>query len=505
MENRTKSFAKLCIGYGIIATIANLVGTQIPATFAPETFRTDADMLKWMDFMTIHHVFVGIISYMTFAVPCAICLAYIAFCPKEKVDTRIINLPIAYSAGGISGWLFYLFWEILYLLYAKYKIGIHILGIFSSSLFYVTMECLFSFTMAYFIMETIHRRYTLPKLYSEGKLKQYKDLKKVSLGWLFTIFYIATGLFPILYVLFGYISLSNANKLSVDKNFLIILGIIIAMGIVITIIFTDYFSTPLAKLKNATQKIKNGEYGHRVDFVSNDSFGDLSDAFNDMSASLQQQVQKINTMQNSIIRGMATMVESRDNSTGGHIMRTSTCMVVFAEHLKKHTEYGKLPDQFYNNLAKAAPMHDLGKIAVDDAVLRKPGKFTDEEYEKMKAHSAEGARIVTKVLEDVDDLEFKQIAVNVAHYHHEKWNGSGYPTKISGEQIPLEARIMALVDVFDALVSKRCYKDSFDYDKAFSIIEESLGSHFDPDLGKEFLSCRSDLETLYNQFKVSEN
>ena len=147
-------------------------------------------------------------------------------------------------------------------------------------------------------------------------------------------------------------------------------------------------------------------------------------------------------------------------------------------------------------------MHDLGKIAVDDAVLRKPGKFTDEEYEKMKAHSKEGARIVEEVIKPVENEEFKKVAINIAHFHHEKWNGQGYPEKLSGNQIPFEARIMALADVFDALVSKRCYKDSFSYDKAFQIIEESLGSHFDPELGKIFIQCRPQLEELYNTYQA---
>ena len=143
-------------------------------------------------------------------------------------------------------------------------------------------------------------------------------------------------------------------------------------------------------------------------------------------------------------------------------------------------------------------MHDLGKIAVDDRILRKPGRFTEEEFEEMKKHSEKGAEIVGQILEGVEDDEFVRIAKNVAHYHHEKWNGEGYPTKISGIEIPPEARIMALADVFDALVSKRCYKEKMDYDNAFRIIEESLGSHFDPELGKMFLHCRAKLEAYYD-------
>ena len=117
----------------------------------------------------------------------------------------------------------------------------------------------------------------------------------------------------------------------------------------------------------------------------------------------------------------------------------------------------------------------------------------------MKKHSEEGVKIIENVLSEVDDKNFKNIAINIAHYHHEKYNGQGYPDKLKGSEIPLEARIMALADVFDALVSKRCYKDTFSYDKAFSIIQESLGSHFDPKLGKIFIESREKFEMLYSR------
>ena len=116
----------------------------------------------------------------------------------------------------------------------------------------------------------------------------------------------------------------------------------------------------------------------------------------------------------------------------------------------------------------------------------------------MKRHSKEGAIKIKKILENVEDKDFVKIAINIAYYHHEKWNGKGYPTGKKETEIPIEARIMALADVFDALVSKRCYKDSFSYDQAFSIIKDSLGQHFDPDLGTLFLECRPELEQYYN-------
>jgi HD-GYP domain-containing protein (c-di-GMP phosphodiesterase class II) len=249
------------------------------------------------------------------------------------------------------------------------------------------------------------------------------------------------------------------------------------------------------------QGYKKKVIGYSIELVDITKEENYIRLLNDYGANLAKEVEKktehIRNMQNSIITGMATMVESRDNSTGGHIMRTSECVRVFAGALK-----WKMPEltvHFLKDVVKAAPMHDLGKIAVDDRILRKPGSFTDEEYEIMKSHSAEGARIVGEVLAEVQDEQFKQIAINVAHYHHEKWDGSGYPEGKKGNEIPVEARIMAFADVFDTLVSKRYYKEAYSYEKAFSIIEESLGTHFDPELGKVFLECREELEKLYDE------
>ncbi len=223
---------------------------------------------------------------------------------------------------------------------------------------------------------------------------------------------------------------------------------------------------------------------------------ELDDLRLNLAEKLDERTQHISHIQQMMVLGMATMIESRDNSTGGHIKRTSMVVEVFAEKLSA-TASG-LSKNFLEKVVRAAPMHDLGKIAIDDRILRKQGKFTDEEYNEMKKHSREGARIVKQILEGVEEEDFVKIAVNIAHYHHEKWNGTGYPTGISGEEIPIEARIMALADVFDALVSKRCYKDAFSYEKAFGIIKESLGSHFDPELGRIFITCRPELETLYD-------
>ena len=218
----------------------------------------------------------------------------------------------------------------------------------------------------------------------------------------------------------------------------------------------------------------------------------------ELGEQVKEKTARLVEVQNDIIVSMASIVENRDNNTGGHIRRTSDVVRVFVEHLLVTDYSSALTREIADKIIKAAPLHDFGKIAIPDSILNKPGKFVSEEYEIMKLHSQKGAEIVARILQNSDDLQFKNIAVNVAHYHHEKWDGTGYPCGLVQEEIPLEARIMALADVFDALVSNRVYKGQFSFDKAFGIIEESSGSHFDPSLCKAFLQCRSQIETLYN-------
>ncbi len=227
----------------------------------------------------------------------------------------------------------------------------------------------------------------------------------------------------------------------------------------------------------------------------------LSRYNNELQNEVSEKTQHIQDVLNSIITGMASVIESRDNSTGGHVRRTSRVVKVFAKRLLQNADELNIDAAFIQHVIKAAPMHDVGKIAVKDAVLQKPGHFTDDEFNEMKRHPAAGAALLEEILCETDDEELARVAVNVAHYHHERWDGSGYPDGLSGTDIPLEARIMALADVFDALVSPRCYKEPMSFDKAFEIIAKGLGRHFDPVLGAIFLQCRPELEKLYRSMR----
>ena len=204
---------------------------------------------------------------------------------------------------------------------------------------------------------------------------------------------------------------------------------------------------------------------------------------------------KIMEMQYQTIIGMANLIESRDGETGEHVKRTSKYVSMIAEELAKNSAYAdSISESYCENLWKAAPLHDIGKIKISDSILQKPGKLTREEFDKMKEHTIEGGMIIEEIIGGMEDKDYVDMAFQVAVYHHEKWDGSGYPKQLSGEEIPLCARIMAVADVFDALVSKRCYKDAMPVDVAYRIIEESAGSHFDPVITEAFVRLRPQVE-----------
>ena len=501
MKLDKKSRFLIGLFYGLITAVANVIGATFPNFLkmpVMEVFYSEA----WSLYMNDRLGFDLFINICSFVLPALLCVLYAGNNNQKKFDYRFINLPFAFSVCGISGWAFYFVYELISMIIIKASYHMSILPVILTSLMYTSLQMMMSFSLAFFTMETLHRRVILPKYYAEGHLEKFEKVKGKSLKFIFVVFYITALIFPLIYVSMVYLTTVVNNGLVVEKTCVIVFSILVVVSVSITFVLYDYFENPLKKLLDATKKIEKGNYDERVGIVTTDSFGILADSFNDMTDSLKAKNKKILSIQNSIVTGMATMVESRDNSTGGHIKRTSDCVRIFIEELKKSLDFDFMTASFCESVVKAAPMHDLGKIAVDDAILRKPGKFTEEEYAVMKSHSAEGARIVENVLHEVEDEELKKIAVNVAHYHHEKYDGKGYPCGLKGEDIPFEARIMALADVFDALVSKRCYKDSFSYDKAFQIIEESLGTHFDPILGKAFIACREKLEALYNNDNV---
>ena len=213
----------------------------------------------------------------------------------------------------------------------------------------------------------------------------------------------------------------------------------------------------------------------------------------DIMAQLVENQKKISNMQNHVISGLANLIENRDTDTGEHIARTSAYVKTLAQRARDEGVYADVIDDYFISLMYTlAPMHDIGKILVPDDVHKKPGRLTPEEFELMKLHASLGGKVVSEVLDGITDEDYLAFASDIATGHHEKWNGSGYPFGLKGEEIPLPARIMAIADVFDALTSERCYKQPMPFEDAVEVIREGSGTHFDPKLVDVFLKYRQD-------------
>jgi len=196
---------------------------------------------------------------------------------------------------------------------------------------------------------------------------------------------------------------------------------------------------------------------------------------------VEAQLQRITQLQQDIIITMANLIESRDGTTGEHVKRTSLYVSRFLDVLIKQGIYREeLTNEYVDYMKKAAPMHDIGKITVSDLILQKPGRFTDEEYAIMKNHAKAGQVLIQENMSSIVDKKFVEIASNIAAYHHEKWDGSGYPEGLKEYEIPLCARIVAVADIYDALVAKRQYKEGMSSDEALAIMKKERGIAFEP-------------------------
>ena len=211
---------------------------------------------------------------------------------------------------------------------------------------------------------------------------------------------------------------------------------------------------------------------------------------NQLEKIVEQKVEEVEKMQNMLASGFAELVESRDGVTGGHIKNTLIYYEAFVKVLQDVPKYkDEVTPEFVKLSVRAAPLHDIGKIGIDDNVLRKQSGLERSEMQYMQTHSELGGATFHKIRRIFPENEFLKIAEHMALYHHERWDGKGYPMGLAGEDIPIEARIMSIVDVYDALTSQRPYKKPFSHEKSMEIIREGKGTQFDPDLTDEFLKA----------------
>ena len=225
-----------------------------------------------------------------------------------------------------------------------------------------------------------------------------------------------------------------------------------------------------------------------------------------LEAEVWRRSREVMAIQEVTIMAMASLAETRDNATGNHIRRTQHYVRALAQHLRHHPRFAAaLNDETIELLFKSAPLHDIGKVGIPDRILLKPGRLTPDEFEIMKTHAALGRDAIAAAERYLDTPDsFLRFAREIAYSHQEKWDGSGYPEGLWGEQIPLSARLMAVADVYDALISRRIYKPALPHEQAVAMIREGRDQHFDPDIVDAFLECAEQFRTIAARFADDE-
>ena len=247
--------------------------------------------------------------------------------------------------------------------------------------------------------------------------------------------------------------------------------------------------------------VSAGHLDRSVAVCSNDEFGVMAHHTNAMIRSLQERTEALQRTQDVTFLSLASLAETRDNETGAHILRTQHYVRALAMALRENSKFREfLDDETIEHLYKSAPLHDIGKVGIPDAILLKPGKLDDDEFEIMKTHAALGGEALKLAETELGECSFLRFAKEIAQTHHEKWNGSGYPNGLKGEDIPLSGRLMAVADVYDALISKRVYKSAFTHEKAMDIIKEGSGQHFDPDIVDTLFFIEEEVKNIAARF-----
>jgi len=232
----------------------------------------------------------------------------------------------------------------------------------------------------------------------------------------------------------------------------------------------------------------------------------LRDQNHFLETEVQRRTQETREIQDVTIQAMASLAETRDSDTGNHIRRTQHYVLALARKLQDHPVLGRqLNESYVDSIYKSAPLHDIGKVGIPDNILLKPGRFTPEEFEIMKTHTTLGRAAIEAAERQLGlKVAFLQHAKDIAYFHQEKWDGSGYPEGISGTAIPLSARLMAVADVYDALISRRVYKDGMPHTKAIEIIREGRGAHFDPDIVDAAMAIQEEFQAIAIRFADSD-
>jgi response regulator RpfG family c-di-GMP phosphodiesterase len=258
-----------------------------------------------------------------------------------------------------------------------------------------------------------------------------------------------------------------------------------------------YFSVQNAAL----QGVNAGERELQIPIISNDEFGVTARYTNHMINSLRETEQDLYKTRDATIYAISSLAETRDNETGAHIVRTQKYVEALGRYLIEQNKYqDQLTEHALELIGKSAPLHDIGKVGIPDSILLKPGKLTDDEFTIMKNHPLIGRQAIEKAEEQIGSMPFLQYAKEISESHHEKWDGSGYPYGLKEHDIPLSGRLMALADVYDALITKRVYKPAFSHEKSRQIIIEGRGNHFDPEIVDAFIAIEEEFIAIAKNY-----
>ncbi len=405
----------------------------------------------------------------------------------KRVKMIIVHVPSISAMIAMAAWLFSVAQLIGYFWYydLPYNTFVYL------SIFEQLITALAAYAITYFVLDFANKDYFIARLLPQNRLEYLKRGAELSLGRKMVIYYSAVGLFPL--ATFGgmvyYLYATQSTQFSTQQYTMLALfiGMLVVIGIVLTRLVTMGFSTSLAKLQKATEAIKHGDFAISLRVTSIDELGNLMERINRMARHIALLNSEIVDTQKEVVLTMGAIGESRSQETGNHVRRVARYSYLLAK------AYG-LDEEAALRLQEASPMHDIGKVAIPDTILNKPAKLTPEEFEVMKRHASLGYEMLA-----YSHRPLLQTAAIVAHTHHEKWDGSGYPQGLIGEAIPIEGRITAVVDVFDALGSDRVYKKAWSDAEIFAFFREQSGRHFDPKLIELFFVQWEEIATIRAQ------
>lgn len=275
------------------------------------------------------------------------------------------------------------------------------------------------------------------------------------------------------------------------------LGSLLLLFLVVVLVSGNFLSKLV--LQSLKQRFENQSLAEQLAVMNNE----LEHKVEERTAQLRHKTNEVSNIRDVTIVAMGTLAETRDNETGNHLKRTQSYIRALAVKLQSHPRFQDfLSDDHIEALHKLAPLHDIGKVGIPDHILHKPGKLTVEEFEIMKQHPSLGDKVLAQAERNLPEpSRFLHIAREITTGHHEKWDGSGYPKGLQGDDIPISARLMAVADVYDALISKRIYKEAYSHEEAATIITQGQGSHFDPDVIEAFLAIQTEFQQIAKRYR----